>query len=175
MQALLRQHWGKTSRPFMLSADPTAGPGQTGEPLAQVRAMGALSRGLPKQCQSQSSPRLAPQRPDEEDAPIPPYMVFQEAGAKSGGLGSVSLGPFSGPSQPGGQVPQALPTLSWRRAPTTDSSVPQRFSLGEAGAMSASTTVSEDPDTPCEPKPDHCPSRHSPEMGLRTPRPRLVP
>ena len=56
----------------------------------------------------------------------------EETGAKSGGLCSASLGPFSGPSQPGGQVPQS-------------------FSLGEAGATSASTTVSEAPTHPASP------------------------
>ena len=91
--------------------------------------------------------------------------------AKSGGLCSASLGPFSGPSQPGGQVPQALATLSWRRAPTTDSSVPQRFSLGEAGVTPASTTVSEAPTHPASPNlttvPPDTPRRRDSEAPAR--------
>ena len=40
---------------------------------------------------------------------------------------------------------------------------PQRFSPGEAGVTSASTTVSEVPETPCEPKLDHMSIRDTPQ------------
>lgn len=68
--------WGKTSWPFTLSDDYT---GQVRLcPSPQPQPQGALPRGLPKQRQPQSSPRLAPLSPDKEEAPNHTIQVISQ-------------------------------------------------------------------------------------------------